>query len=131
MQTFITTSGYTMVPPSGLSYVFKSIELSTLSTSGTISVSGSASGSINTILYATSSMTIPVEWVFPQNSTVTVTPSTGTLLINYVTAGEPEAMKYAYGVSWYSQTPPNPAFHQRWVGNTVNQTQPISGGFGG
>jgi hypothetical protein len=130
MQTLITTSGFTMIPPSGLSIVFKSLELSCL-TSGTISVSGSASGTVNTTLNFDGSDTVPMEWVFPQNSNVTVTPSTGTMLVNYITAGEPEAFKYAAGVSWYSKTPPLEAYHKRWVGSTSGTYQPVSGGFGG
>ena len=130
MQTIITTSGFIMVPPSGLTIVMKSLELVTLATSGTIIVSGDA-GTLNKVFTVNGSTTIPLEVPFLQRENITVTPSVGTLVANYITAGEPDAMKYAYGVSWYSQTAPASGYHQRWVGSTSGTYQPVSGGFGG
>lgn len=130
MQSLITTSGYGVVPASGLTIVAKSLELVTAGTSGNITVSGSA-GTLNKTFLVDGTQTIALEVPFLQDETVTVTPSAGTLVFNYITAGEPDAMKYAYGVSWYSKTPPLQSYHQRWVGSTSGTYQPISGGFGG
>ena len=75
MQTLIATaSGWTLVPPSGLSITVKNLQLSTLSTSGNIFISGSASSYINT-LYSAGSINIPIELRFVQAENVTVIPS--------------------------------------------------------
>ena len=129
MQTLITTSGFTIVPPSGLNIVFRTIGIANAATSN-VTVSGSLSTFIQTVAI-TGPSDIDVDLRFSQNENVTVSPSSGTLTVLYVTAGEPDAMKYAYGVSWYSDTAPLEAYHQRWVGSTSGTYQPISGGFGG
>lgn len=128
MLKLITSSGYTMVPPSGLTIVLKSFQLDTSVSSGYMTISGSL-GSMNQILVA--QVPVVADMPFLQGENVALTPYSGTLIVNYIYAGEPEAMKYAYGVSWYSQTAPLEAYHQRWVGSTSGTYQPISGGFGG
>jgi hypothetical protein len=128
MQYLVTTSGYTIVPPSGLTIVLKSLQLDTIVNAGSIRISGSL-GTFNDVLTAISPVVMDLP--FLQRENVSITPVSGTAIVNYIYAGEPEAFKYAYGVSWYSQTPPNENYHKRWVGSTSGTYQPISGGFGG
>ena len=114
MKYLTTVSGYTLIPPSGLTIVVKSLQLDTINTSGSIRISGSA-GTMNDIFTAISPIVMDVS--FLQRENVTIIPASGTAIINYIYAGEPDAMKYAYGVSWYSQTAPASGYHQRWVGS--------------
>lgn len=128
MEYLISTSGFTLIPPSGLTVILKSIQLDTIVSSGSIQVSGSL-GTFNSIMTAITPVVIDMR--FLQRENVTITPTSGTAIINYIYGGEPDAMKYAYGVSWYSQTAPREDYHQRWVGSTSGTYQPVSGGFGG
>jgi hypothetical protein len=126
MQSLITTSGYGVTPPSGLTIVAKSLELVTAASSGNFNVSGSL-GTLNKTFYVDGTQTIPLEVHFLQGELVTVTPSLGTLVFNYVMGGEPDAYKYAKAAQEYSSLPSI----QKWVGSTSGTYQPVSGGFGG
>lgn len=121
MQYLITTSGFTLVPPSGLTIVIKSLQLDTIVSSGSIRVSGSTT--FNDILTAISPVVIDMP--FKQGENVVVTPVSGTAIINYIYGGEPEAYQYGRQASEYSLWPSQ----QKWT--PVVQSGSYQTGFGG
>lgn len=133
MQILFTTSGYALVPPSGLSIVSKTIQLS-VTTSGNVIVSGSL-GTLNATFYDNGTV-IPAEVHFSQSETVTLTPSGGGVLLNYIYDGEPDAYKYAKQAYAYSQLVTSGIYWgydhtKKWMDPTSGTYQKVSGGFGG
>jgi hypothetical protein len=123
MQTLITTSGYTLIPPTSLAIVTNSIQLA-VTASGSVAISGSL-GTLNNIFYTDGEL-IPLEVHFLQTENVTVTPSAGSAILNYVYGGEPEAYKYAKAVQDYSAAS---GIAPLW--NTVVLSGSFKTGFGG
>ena len=133
MQILFTTSGYALVPPSGLSIVSKSIQLS-VTASGNVTVSGSL-GTVNATFYDNGSV-IPAEFHFLQTETVTLNPVGGGVLFQYIYGGEPDAFKYAQAAQAYSHLVTSGIYWgagatKKWMDPTSGTYQPVSGGFGG
>lgn len=125
MNTLITTSGYTMVPPSGLSIVSESLQLSVTS-SGNVRVSGNL-GTFNAEFYNDGEL-LPLEIHFLQGESVILT-STNTIIFNYVYSGEPEAYVYGKAVQEYSALS---GIVPLWNTTVLSGSYPkVSGGFGG
>lgn len=125
MQTLITTSGFTIIPPTGVNIVSHSVQLA-VTASGNVRVSGSL-GTLNSLLYS-DGYVIPMEVVFLPTESVTVTPSAGSAIFNYIYSGEPDGLKYYQAAIAYSAA----SGVQKWP--TVVQSgsyAPVSGGFGG
>lgn len=126
MNNLIVSSGYTLVPPSGLTCILKSVQLDTIVASGNIRISGSM-GSNNILVTAVTP--IVADMYFLMGESVTITPTSGISVINYMYGGEPDAYKYAKAAHAYAAA--SGGYHTRWVGSTSGTYQPISGGFGG
>lgn len=126
MNNLIVSSGFVIVPPSGLTGVVKSVQLDTIVSSGNIRISGSM-GSNNYLVTAITPLVADMYFLMGEN--VSVTPTSGICIVNYMYAGEPEAYKYAKAAHAYAAA--SGGYHTRWVGSTSGTYQPISGGFGG
>ena len=133
MQILFTTSGYALIPPSGLTIVSKTLQLSVVS-SGNVVVSGSL-GTLNAT-FTDNGTTLPIEYHFLQGETVTLTPSGGGALFQYIYGGEPDAFKYAQQAQAYSHLVTSgiywgAGYTKKWNDPTSGTYQPISGGYGG
>ena len=84
MYNLVTSSGFTLIPPSGLMITIKSLQLDTADTSGNIVVSGSL-GTINTAFTALTPIVVDQPFLMQEN--VTITPTSGLAIMNYVYAG--------------------------------------------
>lgn len=131
MDTLVTTSGFMITPPSGLYFNTKKIQFHpTAIAAGTgIRISGHL-GTINTF-FAVGGTLVPasleydLDINFKYTENITITPTNGTAVLNYITIGEQAAFNYYQAAAAYSDAP----IVQRWP--TVVQSGSYTRGFGG
>lgn len=132
MQTFITASGYTLIPPSGLTFVSKYVQLSPgSSATSSIRLSGNL-GSFNNIFTVSGNMipsTFNLDVPFLTTETVTLTPVNGTVIFGYVHGGNPEGYRYTESALQYAAA----SGIQKWPTTVLSGSfsKPYSGGYGG